>query len=613
MKSGWAFSRGKVFYLEARVRGEVKRWPLAGSTWIVGRAESCDLRLEDKSVSRTHLRLSLDGQTLCAEDLGSANGLVVEGQRVERAQLRLGQWFAAGAVMLVFRRGLTLVSGGGPVPEGDSDRVPATFPPGGDAAKNQGAGGPAVSGSAWDHLAARLEEAAGAEPVLETLLEGLLALFEVSGAVLLEPVEGALMIRAAAGELPAPQTERMFQEAIGRPGAGGAILRGNGFLAYPVRRSRGPSGWLLLHPGPNHTGPRPELRLIAALCGAWREAEPEAACPEVPGPGLPEAEADGGSGFVCLSGVGQTMLGEVDRLARTNLPVLLCGESGTGKELLARRLHSRSGRGSGPFVALNCAALPRELLEAELFGIERGVATGVEARPGRFADADGGTLLLDEIGDLPLELQPKLLRVLESGEVARLGARRPVPIDVRIVAATHQDLAERVKAQAFRRDLYHRIAGATVRVPALRERPEDILPLAREFARRAAAASGRRLDGLTLEAARLLLGYRWPGNVRELSYAIARAVALADGRVLHPELLPPEIAGGADPGRADLILGLSQDFRQARQGFEKCYFERLLQRARGNMSEAARAAGLTRSHLYNKLKELGLRLPAEGE
>lgn len=603
-----------MLYLEARVRGKVNRWPLAGESFIIGRGESCDVDLNDKSVSRAHLRLTVKGRSILVEDLGSANGLLVEGRRVDRAELQADRWFAAGGVMLVVRRSVTLTSSGPKTPSpknSQGDRPTLENPERESMSPAQGSG-PQLPAEPWDQfngLAANLEKAPGPEAALEIWLEGLLRLSGVEGVILLYPVDNRWVVRSLAGRPIPPDLENEFFQLVSGHDRENPIVRSGKVLGHVVHRPGRDQGWLLFYPWPGDVEPGAQFRLAAAVCGQWPEK------PILPRENLFAPRSGGNQAvveeevpeFICVSPLCQAMLREVDRLAVTGLPILLLGESGTGKELLARRIHARSPRRAGPFLAINCAALPRDLLEAELFGIERGVATGVEPRAGRFAEANGGTLLLDEIGDLPMELQPKLLRVLESGEVARLGARRPIPVDVRIVAATHQDLSERVRNHAFRLDLFHRIAGATVKVPALRERPEDILPLAREFARKLAGDSQGRFQGLDLEAARLLLGYSWPGNVRELFYAVSRAVALSDGPVLHPALLPSDITGQGDLFRADLILGLNDDFRSARQAFEKFYFGRMIQRCEGNLSEVARMAGLTRSHLYNKLDELGLR------
>src|SRR5499433_3282086 len=238
------------------------------------------------------------------------------------------------------------------------------------------------------------------------------------------------------------------------------------------------------------------------------------------------------------------MLSLVEQIADSSATILIQGESGAGKELVARTIHERSGRRAGPFVAVNCAALPETLLESELFGYEKGAFTGAAGRKeGRFELADGGTLFLDEVADLSPVTQPKILRVLQEGEFDRLGGTRSIKIDVRLVAASNQDLAQLVKERRFREDLFYRLNVITVHVPPLRERREDIPLLAQHFLRVYAAKNNRRLEGLTDDALKRLEAYAWPGNVRELENVIERGVVLARGSQMDVADLLPEIAG----------------------------------------------------------------------
>lgn len=597
-----------VYYLEARVRGRTTRWPLPAGPLLVGRGESCDVVIDDDSISRRHLKLEIGAERVAVEDLGSTNGLRVGGEVVEEASLEFDRWFVAGAVMLAVRRGVSLTPDISPArhtpvqARRDADSTltegPRTRP------ADQG------EGDALQRLIARLRDVREPEQVLEELLDHLCESEGFEGAMLIEDPSGVedLAIRYLARRAPGQDLQKVIESCVLDPRRDGA-REGQPFVACPVYGEGAERGWLVAYPLSPGREPSPLMRFSAAIAGRWLDGGVEAprgtAAAEDPSPRATTSAQE--PVLVGVSLALRVMLDEVDRLARTELPLLVQGESGTGKELVARRLHARSQRGAGPFFAINCSALPRELLEAELFGIERGVATGVEPRPGRFALASGGTLLLDEVGDLPLELQPKLLRALESSEILPLGAPTPIAVDVRIVAATHQDLEAMVDEGRFRRDLYHRIAGAVITVPPLRERPEDIIPLAREFAKRIAKAGGLPGYGLDLATARVLLGHTWPGNVRELQHVMARACALAEDAMLHPALLPPALAEGADEARADAYLGLREDFRTARRGFERLYFAQLLERCRGNLSEAARRAELTRGHLYKKLEELGLR------
>ena len=297
--------------------------------------------------------------------------------------------------------------------------------------------------------------------------------------------------------------------------------------------------------------------------------------------------------------------------AASDVPVLVQGETGTGKELVARALHRHSARSAGPFVALNCAAIPKELLESELFGHVKGAFTSAAGeRPGCFRAADGGVLLLDEIGDMAPDVQAKLLRALQEGEVTPLGSHRPVKVNVRVVAATHRDLAAAVREGRFREDLRYRLEVLTIALPPLRERLADIVPLAEHFLRRAAAP--RPAKRLSADAARALLDHAWPGNVRELRNVMERCHALQRGASitaadldLRGDALPGalEAAGGAGPLPADW---LELPLPAAVERLERLLLERALAQAEGNRSQAARHLGIHRQLLYSKLAQYGL-------
>jgi len=315
----------------------------------------------------------------------------------------------------------------------------------------------------------------------------------------------------------------------------------------------------------------------------------------------------------------------VGKVAGSDVAVLVTGESGTGKELVARAIHAASPRAGGPFVALNTAAVPRDLLESELFGHERGAFTGaVEARSGRFREASGGTLLLDEIGDMPVELQAKLLRVLQTGEVTSLGGRRTDRVDVRIVAATHRDLDALVREGRFREDLVYRLRVVPLHIPALRARPEDIPVLAHHFVARYAAelATGPRyLSDATVEK---LVAQPWPGNVRELENAIKRALVLASSDVLSPEDFA-FLDGGAEgapepPSLADLVdreldaaledpTAGGEVYRRVVERVERPLIESALARTGGNQIRAAALLGINRNTLRKKIVDLGIPIP----
>jgi len=294
------------------------------------------------------------------------------------------------------------------------------------------------------------------------------------------------------------------------------------------------------------------------------------------------------------------LLEEIHRAGPTPARVLIQGEHGTGKELVARALHDASPRRGGAFVAVNCAAIPDELIESELFGHERGAFTGAtQARRGRFEEAHGGTLFLDEIGDLSTRAQTKLLRVLQEHELTRVGGNRTIKVDVRVIAATNRDLARAVQENAFREDLYFRLAVIPITVPPLRERSEDIALLVEHFAAQLARETARRPRVFTPEALALLRGLSFPGNVRELRNLVERLVIMSPGAGIGAEevraVLPPVDAAPATPGR----LG------DAVREFEKRQIEVALQAEGGNVTRAATRLGLERSHLYKKMRKLG--------
>ena len=289
----------------------------------------------------------------------------------------------------------------------------------------------------------------------------------------------------------------------------------------------------------------------------------------------------------------------VEQVADSSATVLIQGESGTGKELVARTIHARSARRHGPFVAVNCAALPETLLESELFGYEKGAFTGAAGRKvGRFELADGGTLFLDEVADLSLVTQPRILRVLQEGEFERLGATKTIGVDVRVVAATNQDLAQMVRERRFREDLYYRLNVITITVPALRERREDVRLLAGHFLRLYAAKNNRGLEGFTAEALRRLEGYSWPGNVRELENVVERAVVLTRGSPLDVPDLPDEIAGATPLPEGVMTVRLGTPLAEV----EKRLLEATLRATKGNKTLTARLLGIDVRTVARKLE-----------
>lgn len=291
--------------------------------------------------------------------------------------------------------------------------------------------------------------------------------------------------------------------------------------------------------------------------------------------------------------------GEIRKFAPSDVSVMLLGESGTGKELLARAAHSLSPRVHKPFVAINCAAIPDNLLESELFGYERGAFTGaVKTTPGKVELADGGTLFLDEIGDLPLPLQAKLFRFLQDRIIERVGGRRQIAVDIRIVSATNKDLKSLIAAGSFREELFYRLSEAVVRIPPLRERPDDAVLLAHHFLQTLATAQGRTLRGFTTEALAAISSYAWPGNVRELENRIKRAVVAASGSRVNLDDL------GLAAEEHDTH---SETLKQTREKAERQAITRAMIEAEGNVSKAAKILGISRPTLYQLLREYNIK------
>jgi len=308
--------------------------------------------------------------------------------------------------------------------------------------------------------------------------------------------------------------------------------------------------------------------------------------------------------IVGVSKAMQEVFRVVERVANSSATVLLTGESGTGKDLIARALHMQSTRSARQFVAINCGAIPSELLESELFGYEKGAFTGAHAsKKGLVEQADGGSLFLDEISELLPRLQVKLLRVLQEREVQRVGGDRAIKVDVRVIAATNADLTERIKANEFRSDLFYRLNVVSIRIPSLRERVDDILPLAHHFLRK--FDPSERLKGFDALAVQILRRYPWPGNVRELQNVVERASLLSRGDEISAADLPSELHGNGELTRS-VPLPMGTTLIAAREDFERYFIVQCLRRNNGNVSRAAREAGLRRQNFYQKLHKYGI-------
>jgi two-component system response regulator HydG len=317
-------------------------------------------------------------------------------------------------------------------------------------------------------------------------------------------------------------------------------------------------------------------------------------------------QVDLSAGFEGIVGRSQPMRQVVQiarQVANSDIPVLILGESGTGKELIAKAIHNNSRRRKSRLVTMNCAGMPETILEDELFGHVKGAFTDARTeRAGRFEHADRGTLFMDEIGDMPHNMQAKLLRALENGEVVRLGSNDPMKVDVRLISATNQNIEEMVADKRFREDLYYRIKGATIHLPPLRERREDIPLLIHYFLGQFAEKNGRDIEGITPDAQQVLMSYGWPGNVRELRNTLENMVVLSSGSWIGPESLPREIrpAGVAGVTEVKNLVGLTME------QVEREHIRSTLEMTEGNREAAAKILGIGERTLYRKIKEYGL-------
>jgi hypothetical protein len=571
------------FRLALDLEGRTVRRPLPEGTTVLGSGPpetGVGLRVQHPSVSRRHARLTVAGRGVEVADLGSSNGTRLDGRRLAAAApVETGGRLTFGTVEARLEE----------APEGDDQpavelaAAPETAAPGAAAAPASTAALAPARGFLHGELPALLRGIAGGGGRLEHA--------QALGAALFRSLP---CLEVAIHELAEGRTAILFEGR--RPAAGPAAepvvveAERRGLRVRVAFLQRGVAGacrgvvetaadLLAAAAGPPGAGPAP------------RPAAPRREPPPLPAPPTLDLRT-------------AAIYAQAARVAAGRIGVLIRGESGTGKEVLARYLHRASGL-SGPFVALNCAALPGDLLEAELFGIERGVATGVEAREGKFEAADGGTLFLDEIGDMAPPTQAKILRVLQEREVYRLGGRAPHPARGRVIAATHRDVEAMLACGDFRADLYHRIAGWEVTLPPLRERRADIANLAAHFLVLEGEALGIRPAGISRAALEALEACPWPGNVRQLRTEIARAALfLADGELLDTALLDPRLLGAGGRSR-------TRGLKATLEGVERDEIARALRAANGSAAAAAHALRVPVSTLYRRIKKLGVPDPRD--
>jgi DNA-binding NtrC family response regulator len=550
----------------------VRRIHLTPGQHVVGSQPGVEIHLEEPGVSRRHARIEVlaDGGVVVS-DLGSKNGTSLGGRPIREAAL-------CGLALVAFGSAQTVLQ------PADPARTQVLLgPPGRPEAREESGEGATTRGL---HPLERLAETLG--EILPSLAAGLATpeetAAELAGRWLAVLPVGRVEFLRLAGEREAVVAAASTENRVPRD--------------VNALEVAGPDGWSLRlrHPGTVPLAPlEPLLRLTLALLAAggprWRRGE------ERPRPAAPEE-------VPTPSGLGPDLAKlyrRAGKVARGDVPVLILGESGAGKEVLARWVHARSRRARGPFLAINCAALPRELLEAELFGIEKGVATGVEARAGILERATHGTVFLDEVGDMAPEIQAKVLRVLENTSLYRVGGKNPVQVDVRFLAATNRDLEVLVEEGGFRRDLFHRLAAFEVKIPPLRERREEIPSLAARFFHRELQKNGVASPGITRGALGALVRYAWPGNIRELQNEIAKAALLLEpGEPLDLQHLSERIRHPGD--KVSPLLTLEETVQRA----EREAFAVALAAAEGDAAQAMDLLGVSKTTYYRKLKELGL-------
>lgn len=547
-----------VFHLEqARVMRLVEGQPM-----VVGRDPSAQISINDASVSRRHAVFELAQGVVSVSDLGSTNGTKLNGTPVQKSVVSLGDEVVMGSVTV---------------------SIHVLAPP---SRPRHGA---------WSHdqFVVALEEE----------VERARAFQREVAVVMLRP-------RGDVGEL--TRTLRAELRPVDRlahygDGTIELLLPELGFeqtSALMKKRAAAMQIGVAVYPSDGTSA--------EALVEACRDAMHRAA----PGPSVQGTEpavriSTHGTGLLAVSPAMKEIFETVQRVANSVIPVLIRGETGTGKEVLSRALHERSPRAKQRLVTINCGAIPASLVESVLFGHEKGSFTGaVGAARGVFEEADGSTVLLDEVGELSPSTQAALLRVLETKEVRRVGASREIPVDVRVIAATHRDLEAMVKAGTFREDLMYRLNAMTLEVPPLRERPEEIGPFAERFVTLANAANGRNVTGIDVEAMRLLLRYSWPGNIRELRNAIEHAVVIARGPTLKLEDLPRKLRDFTatvlqveEPETTPATL----DLREGMQRYETQVILEALRSAKGNRTEAAKLLQIPVRTLSHKLKQLGIK------
>lgn len=620
------------YCLRGEVGGLELSFPLHRGDNRVGSLESNEVFLPRRGVSREHAILRVQDEQLFVQDLASKNGTFIANERAQTGHVNLGGIVRFGPVKLKFetyhRDDAELAISLDPAITDQTSVIPVV-----DASlSSAGLGGEMARH--WLRLAevfhAHLHSKPGGDLGAATRL--LVEDLRLEGAAVLEiPDQGDPIVLAGSGRVDKSATDRLRQ-LYGRlpkadlPDINFHTASGteDPDTTFTVLQTKDQDALVLAVWGgfPGRVRSELLLRLLVRMLEPFRP-RPTAATPRKKPSRYPGLMVPPDYVYAQSEAMGK-IYGLMQSLAQGDLPILIIGETGVGKEYLSQILHRSSPRRQGPFIAINCAAIPAELLESEIFGIGEGVATGVAAKKGRLQMAHGGTMFLDEIGDMSSDLQAKLLRALQEKEVHPVG-QDPVDIDVRILAATNQQLSERIENGSFRADLYYRLAGYVLEIPALKERPEDIPALVEHFLRDCAQQLGRPIRGMTVRALRMLMEYPWPGNVRELSNEVRRAVYLCpeNGNV-ESQTLSKTIRdyhqqhSNTEDGQEDLdtedstekpelpdSVALGLDSLNLEQ-LENQAVEEALRRCRNNQVQAAKLLGISRQSLRRRMERLGL-------
>ena len=567
-------ARAEIVVLSGPLTGN--RYSLADSDFIIGASPSCSLQLCDPGIAHQHCAIRRAGSGWHLIELSPGRGAFVNGLRTASQELHDGDQIEIGQTDLVFRaRQLNAMETSTPPPLLRACSILILF---------------------------RALASASQEAAIAVLEEQIISLI---GDLL--PIRGGMIVLGDGEASLGKEARRrgMDGDMIRKLACEGLVSEAEQMLiAVPVYARQQLAGAIQVSIGRYEAGRAPEvLSAVSVLAGAAIENVREVEALRNQNTLLSEQIHRGESGLIGESAAMRSLRGAIERLAPRDTTVLILGESGTGKELVARALHRQSARAAGPFVAVNCAALTEHLLESELFGHEKGAFTGAVAqKKGKLELAQGGTVFLDEIGELALSLQAKFLRVLQEHEFDRVGGTRTLRLDVRLIAATNRDLAGEVRKGMFREDLFHRLNVVALHTAPLRERSEDILPLARHFLQLASARHRRAISDFSPEAEVLLHFYQWPGNVRELENAVERAAVLGSFETVLPEDLPDAVRGVAEIGEVSAAP------------LERCVGEakretvmRAWREAAGDYKTAAAILEMHPNSLLRLIRKLGLR------